>query len=96
MNVEYCWGVTWNEMGKGGLHAPDQDYAQEDSYHTCLQHHRGLCLFGQHCTHKGSYPFHSVCLENNGQDSIQYKYIIYTIIQSSKMQNRDRGVHHTQ
>lgn len=68
-------------MGNGGVHAPDRDYVQEDSCHTCLLHHRGLCLFGQHCIHRDSCPSHSLCLENNEKHiNIKVKYIIFITI----------------
>lgn len=68
MNVDYSWWVRWKEMVKGGVylcvHTPDQDYVPKDSYRTCLPLRLDLCLSGQRCTHRDSYPSHSVCLGN--------------------------------
>lgn len=62
-------------MGKGGVHTPDQDYVPEDNCHTCLPLRPGLYLSGQHCTHRGSCPSHSVCLWND-EKIINTKYIL--------------------
>lgn len=67
-----CGLLLVGEVERNGdgrcVHTPDQDYVPEGSCHTCLPLRPDLSLSGQHCTHRGSCPSHSIYLSNQAQN----------------------------